>query len=94
MTQNEPPPPIEERLNVPLKVGAVAIGYVLYRVLFRDGRGIAGPLFVGGGFVIFAYAMVNRWTQWRRDRSGLLQVGTTILGLGLLGLGALLILTG
>ena len=94
MNQNQPPPPIEERFNVPLKVGAVVIGYVLYRVLFRDGRGIAGPVFVGAGFVVLAYATVNRLTQWRRNRSGLLQVGTTILGLGLLGLGSLLILTG
>jgi hypothetical protein len=51
-------------------------------------------VFVGVGFVVLAYATVNRLTQWRRDRSGLLQVGTAILGLGLLGLGALLILTG
>ena len=92
MTQNEPPP-IEDRFNVPLKVAAVVIGYVLYRVLFSGGEGIAGPVFVGVGFVVLAYATVNRLTQWRSDRSGLLQVGTAILGLGLLGLGALLILT-
>jgi hypothetical protein len=94
MSGNEPPPPIEERFNVPLKVASVVIGYVIYRVLFAGENGVAGSVFVGAGFTVLAYATVNRLTQWRRDRSGLLQVGTAILGLGLLGLGAVLILTG
>ena len=93
MTGNEQPPPVSERASVPLKVASVVIGYLIYRVLLGDGDRVAGPLFVAAGFVALAYAMVNRWTTWRRDRSGLLQVGSTILGLGLMGLGALLILT-
>jgi hypothetical protein len=93
MNDKEPPPPVSERLNIPLKFVSVIIGYVIYRVLLGDDDRIAGPLFVALGFVVLAYAMVNRWTQWRRDRSGLLQVGTTILGLGLMALGAILMLT-
>jgi hypothetical protein len=93
MSQKEPPPPISERLNVPLKIVSVAVGYLIYRVLLGDDERIAGPMFVAVGFIALAYAMVNRWTAWRRERSGLLQVGTTILGLGLMGLGAILMLT-
>ena len=93
MTNNEQPPPVSERMNIPLKVVAVVISYVLYRVLLGDDDRIAGPLLVAVGFAIFAYAMVNRWTQWRRERSGLLQVGTTVLGLCLLLLGAVLVIT-
>ena len=92
MNNDERPPPVPEKLNVPLKIGAVLIGYLLYRVLLEDK--VAGPLFVAAGFVILAYAVINRWTTWSRDRSGMLQAGTTILGLGLLVLGALLVLTG
>ena len=92
MKESDPPPPIPENLNVPLKVASVVIGYIIYRVLLDDA--VAGPLFVAAGFVILAYALINRWTMWQRDRSGMLQAGTTILGLGLLGLGALVLLTG
>ena len=93
MTNNEQPPPVSERMNIPLKVVAVLISYFIYRALLGDDDRIAGPLLVAVGFAVLAYAMVNRWTQWRRERSGLLQVGTTILGLGLMVLGAVLVLT-
>ncbi|MGH2754288.1 MAG: hypothetical protein ACRDLB_07610 [Actinomycetota bacterium] len=92
MNDDERPPPIPEKMNVPLKVGAVLIGYLLYRILLEDE--VAGPLFVAAGFVVLAYAVINRSTTWSRDRSGMLQAGTTILGLGLLVLGALVLLTG
>jgi hypothetical protein len=91
---DERPPPIAESLNVPLKVVSVFIGYVIYRSLLDDDGGIRGPLLVAAGFVCLAYVMVNRWTTWRRDRSELIQTGTTILGAGLLVLGALLTFTG
>ena len=93
MTNNEQPPPVSERMNIPLKGVAVLIAYVIYRALLGDDDRIAGPLLVAVGFAVLAYAMINRWTQWRRERSGLLQVGTTILGLGLMVLGAVLVLT-
>ena len=83
-----------ENMNIPLKVVSVLIGYVIYRLLLDDDGGLRGPVFVAAGFVCLAYVMVNRWTTWRRDRSELIQTGTTILGIGLLILGALFMFTG
>jgi hypothetical protein len=91
MKQDEGPPPISERLNIPLKVVAVLLGYLIYRLLVEDA--IAGPLFVAAGFTMIAYTLINRWTLRRLDRSDMMQVGTAILGAGLIGLGALLTFT-
>ena len=41
MTNNEQPPPVSERMNIPLKVVAVLISYVIYRALLGDDDRIA-----------------------------------------------------
>jgi hypothetical protein len=93
MSQSERPPPMEPRMRTPLKVVAVVIGYAIYRTVLGDDDRIAAPLLIAGGFVALAYVMVNRWTTRSADLSGLIQTGTTILGLGLLGLGTVLLVT-
>jgi hypothetical protein len=69
-------------------VGAIVACYALYFVLSRDRTGPA--VFIGLGSLLIAFSLIDRWTLWRRDRSGLMQVGQTLLGLGLLALGLFL----
>ena len=90
MTANEVPPAIPEKARIPLRVAAVVVGYLIYRLLADDG--VMGPAFIGFGVAFLGFVLVDRYGTWRRDRSGLLQVGTTLLALGLLGLGAYLML--
>ena len=85
MHRPEGPPPIEERYRIPLRIGVIVAAYALYFVVSSDAT-VAG-IFLGVGVLLIGLALVDRWTLRRTDRSGLLQVGMTILGLGLLGLG-------
>lgn len=85
MHRKEAPPPVEERYRVPMRVGVIVASYLLYFVL-SDERMIAA-IFLGLGCAFVGLSLVDRWTLRRSDRSGLLQVGLTILGLGFLGLG-------
>lgn len=92
MRRSEQQPLIPEKLLMPIRLAVVVLGYVLYRWL-EDRYSIAASLFVAAGTIMVAYALVNRYGLWRRDRMGLLQVGQTILGLGLIGIGIYLIST-
>lgn len=76
---------------MPLRIAAIGIGYVLYRALEGD-HSVVTALFVAFGTVILLYSAINRYGLWRKERSGMLQVGQTILGLGLLGIGLVLLL--
>ena len=90
MTANEVPPAISEKARIPLRVAAVFLGYLVYRLLGHEG--VMGPAFLGLGVAFLGFVLIDRYGTWRRDRSGLLQVGTTLMALGFLGLGAYLIL--
>ena len=90
MTANEVPPAIPEKARIPLRVGAVILGYIVYRLLADEK--VMGPASIGFGIAFLGFVLVDRYGTWRRDRSGLLQVGTTLLALGFLGLGAYLML--
>ena len=85
MHRPEAPPPIEERYRIPLRIGVIVAAYALYFVVSSDAT-VTG-IFLGVGVLLIGLALVDRWTLRRSNRSGLLQVGVTILGLGLLGLG-------
>ena len=86
----EAPPPIPEKMRIPLRIGAAILAYVLYRVLLDEK--VIPPVFIAFGALLVAGTLIDRWTLRRRETSGLLQVGTTILGLGLLGIGIYLYL--
>ena len=90
MTAQEVPPAVPEKARIPLRIGAVILGYIVYRLLADDE--VMGPAFIGFGTAFLGFVLVDRYATWRRDRSGLLQVGTTLLALGFLGLGAYLML--
>lgn len=81
----EGPPPIEERYRIPLRVGVIVAAYLLYLVVSSDAP--IAAIFLGLGVLLIGLALVDRWTLRRAKRSGLLQVGMTILGIGLLGIG-------
>lgn len=84
----EGPPPIETKHRIPLRVVAIVACYALYFFLSRERTPPA--VLIGLGSLLVSLALIDRWTLWRRDRSGLMQVGQTLLGLGLLALGLFL----
>lgn len=91
MHREEGPPPIEGKHRIPLRVVAIFACYALYFFLSR--RQTVPAAFVGVGALLLVLALIDRWTLWRRERSGLLQVGKTLLGAALLGLGIFLLAT-
>lgn len=92
MHREEGPPPIEPKHRIPLRMIAVIGCYALYFYLSEERRPPAA--FIGVGALLISWSLIDRWTLWRRDRSGLLQVGQTILGIGLLALGIFLFARG
>ena len=93
MVRPEPnrPPRIDERYRMFLRIVAVVVGYGAYLLVQREKLG-AGVL-VGAGVIALGFSMVDRLTLWRRDRSELMLVGTTLLGAGLLAVGLFLYLS-
>jgi hypothetical protein len=81
-------PLVETRFRVPLRIAAVFAGYLLYRWV-GDARVVPG-IMVAAGAILIVWAIVDELTLIRKQRLGLLQVGSAVLGLGLLGLGAYL----
>ena len=90
MHGKEAPPPLEERFRIPLRMLVIVASYLLYYFL-SDEKTIPA-IFLGLGSVLIGLALVDRWTVRRSERSGLMQVGSTLLGVGLLLLGAYLYL--
>lgn len=74
-----------------LRIVVVALGYAFYLPLQRDS--LPGAVMVWAGAVLFGWVLIDRYTLRRRDRSGLVQAGSTLLGLGLMATGAALALT-
>ncbi len=91
MRRAEQQPVIPEKWVMILRIAVIGAAYLLYRVLERSNPFVES-LFVGLGFLIVAYSVINRYGLWRKERSGMLQVGQTILGLGLMAIGLGLIL--
>lgn len=90
MVRPEPnrPPPIDERYRMFLRIVVVVLGYGAYLLVQRERLG-AGVL-VGAGTIALGFSIVDRLTRWRRDRSEMMLVGTTLLGIGLLAIGLFL----
>lgn len=86
----EQPPPLKEKLRMPLRMAVVIGGYLLVHVIVPD-RTVA-RLMLWAGIVILGWLLVDRATMWARERSGMMIAGATILGLGLGGIGLYLTL--
>ncbi len=83
-------------MEVVYVIAGIAIAVMLAELLLPTGGVLAvigaGGL-VGAGIIALGFSIVDRLTLWRRDRSELLLVGTTLLGLGLLAVGLFLYLS-
>lgn len=86
MRRAEQQPVIPESWVRYLRVAAVAAAYGLYRWL-ESSHEIVPSAFVAFGSLLVLYTVITRYGTWRRDRSGMMQVGQTALGLGLIGAG-------
>lgn len=85
------PPTIDPKYALWLRLGALALAYVVYR-LVGDVKLSAG-IFMGIGLLLVDYAAVTYLTTRRDERSGLLQTGQVIIGGGLVGLGLIQLVT-
>ena len=74
---------------MPLRIGAVAVGYLIYRIV---GQPIVGAFLVWVGFVMLTWAIIEQATTYRKDRLGMMIVGQALLGIGLLVAGALVVM--
>lgn len=92
MVRPEPnrPPRIDERYRMFLRILAVLVGYGAYLVLQREEL-MAGVL-AGAGVIALGFSTVDRLTRWSHDRSDMMLVATTLLGLGLGAVGIFLYL--
>lgn len=70
---------------MPLRIAVVVAGYFVARAVAPDRTGARITLWVG--IILDGWLVVDRVTMWARDRSPMLVAGTTVLGLGLVGLG-------
>jgi hypothetical protein len=85
------PPRVDPKRQLPLRLGAILLAYVVYRAIGDEHR--AAGIFIGIGTLILGYAVVTYLTTRTDERSGLLQAGQTILGLGLIAVGLLRLVT-
>lgn len=85
------PPRVDPKYALPMRFAALAIAYGAYRV--AEAERFSAGIFVGLGVLLITYAVVTYLTTRRDQRSGLLQTGQTILGLGLVGLGLMQLVT-
>ncbi len=83
-------PPIDERYRMFLRIVVVVIGFGAY--LFMQRKELPAGVTLGAGVVSLGWALVDRYTLWRRDRSEMLLVGQVLLGAGLVAIGLFLYL--
>ncbi|MEA2452467.1 MAG: hypothetical protein QOG04_1177 [Actinomycetota bacterium] len=85
------PPRIDPKYAIYMRLGALAIAYGAYRAV-EDER-LSSGIFIGFGVLLLGYSLVTYLTTRRDQRSGLMQAGQTILGIGLVGLGLIQLVT-
>ena len=85
------PPRVDPKFALPMRLAALAIAYGVYRAV--EIEKVSAGIFVGLGVLLITYALVTYLTTRRDERSGMLQTGQTILGLGLVGLGLMQLVT-
>lgn len=78
------------RYRIPARMAAAVGAYLLYRWALDDR--VLPAAFLGVGALLVAWAAIEEVTVPPEGRYGLLVVGSTILGLGLVGLGIYLTL--
>ncbi len=86
----ERPPVDDDRARMVFRVGVVAAGYLAGWLLAPDR--VVARLTIWAGIVLLGWLVVDRFTKWSHERSGMMVAGSTILGLALAGLGLYLAL--
>ncbi len=87
MTKPEgPAPPLPERIRQPLRIAAVILGYVIYRIV---GEPVVGAALIWAGFIALDWAIIEKMTTYRKDRLSMMLAGQGLLGAGLMAAGAL-----
>ena len=89
--KDKTPPPLDTKQALFARVAVVAIAYFAYRTV--EETNLTAGVCVGVGVLLLGYAIVTRFATWAKDRSDMMQMGQTILGLGLVALGLGLLLT-
>lgn len=79
---------LQERWRMPLRVAAVVIAYVIYR-LPGDDRLMAGVA-LGAGFLLVSFVVVDHLTLGAASRSRAAVVVRVLLGIALIALGSVL----
>lgn len=79
------PPPLPEKLRMPLRIGSAVLAYVIYRVL--ESKSFVGAIFIAVGFIIIDWVIIDYMTLRARERSGLMSMGSILLGFGLIAAG-------
>jgi predicted ABC-type sugar transport system permease subunit len=90
MGQEGPQPTFSERARMPLRVAAVVVGYGIYRVF--EPTTLPGGICLGVGFMLTAWAVIERFTTWRHERLDMMVFAQGLLGIGLLIAGGFLVL--
>lgn len=85
------PPPVDPKYAIYARVAIVAIAYFAYRTV--EDKHLAAGIFLGVGVLLVGYALVTKLTTWAKDRSEMMQMGQTILGLGLVGIAIFLLVS-
>ncbi len=83
-------PLIDERYRMFLRIVVVVIGFGAYLLVQREE--LAAGVMAGAGLVALGWALVDRYTLWRREQSEMLLVGQILLGIGLTAIGLFLYL--
>ena len=78
-------PVFPTRYRIPARISAVFGAYVIYR--FTGDERVVPALLLAGGFVLLAWAIVDRLTLGRHQQIVMLQAASAILGVGLIALG-------
>ncbi len=89
MTRPEgPEPPLPERFRMPLRVGAVFIGWLIYVLV--DGP-LVGRVLLWVGFIALAWALIEKMTTFKQQQLSLMLAAQAFLGVGLLVAGGFLV---
>ncbi len=85
MIPEQGPPPVPEKLRMPLRIFSVVLAYLIYRLL--GSRSTVGALFIAAGFIVVDWVGIDYLTLRARERSGLMTAGSLFLGLAFIGIG-------
>jgi hypothetical protein len=76
-----PQPELPEKLRMPLRILVAIAGYALYRWV---GEPVPAALMMWAGAIALGWAVIERYTTFRKDRLEMMLMGQGLLGIGLI----------